>query len=87
MTIPSQLFSEINDCAYLFLREIAEPTEGSLRLLIEEASADPMSTSINIGETQIRDAHPVKMSGNSRLLRFAGDHISHIQFGMSRSRR
>jgi hypothetical protein len=67
MTIPSQLFSEINDCAYLFLREVAEPTQGSLRLLIEEASADPVSTSINVGETQIRDVHPVKISRNNRL--------------------
>src|ERR1700690_2890692 len=67
MILPAQLFSEINNCGYIFLREIAEPSEGRLRLLIEEAFAEPIPNSINVSGTQIADVHPVGASDFSRL--------------------
>jgi hypothetical protein len=37
---PNQTFSSLNQAKYLFLREISEPRENSLRLIVEEAMAN-----------------------------------------------
>lgn len=70
MNISLQLFGEINSCDYLFLRDITEPEGNSLRLLIEEASANPESASIEVAGTRISDLHRVESSEQSRLFEF-----------------
>jgi hypothetical protein len=67
MAILPEHFAEINSCEYLFLRDVTEPEEKRLRLLVEEASVSGMPTSIMIGGTEIKDVRPVLSTDASRL--------------------
>ena len=71
--IRAQLFADLNSCEYLFLREIGEPGENSLRLLIEEgiASADAVST--EVAGHVIADCHRVTSGDNAQLFEITWD--------------
>jgi hypothetical protein len=51
---------EIDDCRWIYLRELAEPEENSLRLVIEEAKAD--------GPPQDIDVLPGKIISGTRAI-------------------
>ena len=71
-TIPKQL-AELDTCASLFLREISEPRQNSLRLLIEEAQVMPEEVTIRFAGTEIGNCHPVRSTTNSRLFEIVWD--------------
>lgn len=67
------LIAEINDCQYLFLREISEPVDNALRLAVEEALASPETVSLDIAGTEIVGAHPVESNSDCRLFELLWD--------------
>ena len=67
----AQLFADLNSCAHLFLREIGEPRENCLRLLIEEGIVSPDTVSIEVGGSIITDCHKVTSGDNARLFEIA----------------
>jgi hypothetical protein len=71
-TIPKDL-AELDACASLYLREIAEPAQNSLRLLIVEAFAMPEEVTVRFAETQIANCHLVKPTVNSHLFEIVWD--------------
>lgn len=73
MTLPRELFAEVNSCQYLFLREIAEPVENRLRVVVEEASAQPEVVPIEIAGTIIEGGHPVRSNETSRTFEILWD--------------
>jgi hypothetical protein len=66
MTAPRELFAEINSCQYLFLREITEPSENTLRLVVEEARAQTEVVPVEIADTVIEGGHPIRSDETSR---------------------
>jgi hypothetical protein len=73
MTAVPKGFAEIDSCSGLFLREIAEPRENCLRLLLEEAFALPEEVTVRVGETEIIGCHPVRSTESSRLFEIIWD--------------
>jgi hypothetical protein len=67
MAILPELFDEINSCETLYLREITEPEENCLRLLIEEATSSSVPVPIKIGGTDLGRGFPVRSTCDSRL--------------------
>jgi hypothetical protein len=65
--MPPELAAEIDSCAYLFVRDLSEPGDNSLRLRIEEASPRPEAESRVIAGVEIKDAHRVESNDRSRL--------------------
>jgi hypothetical protein len=63
----SEIFAEINSCKYLFLRDLTEPEENSLRLLIEEASASGEPQPIKIAGTDLGNGVPISSTDDSRF--------------------
>jgi hypothetical protein len=43
MVVDSELFSALNSCEYLYLREISEPEDNTLSLTVEEAAGSALS--------------------------------------------
>jgi hypothetical protein len=70
--VPADL-TELDTCASLFLREISEPRQNSLRLLIEEAEVMPEELTIRFAGTEIGNGHPVRSTPNSRLFEIVWD--------------
>jgi len=66
MNVIAQLFQEIDSCEYLFLREIAEPHENKLRLMIEEAETGELS-SIKLPGLGISEGRPIRSTPRSKL--------------------
>lgn len=66
-------FAEIDSCYSLFLREISEPKENSLRLLLEEAFVLPEEVTIAVGGTEITGGHLIKSTTGSRLFEIVWD--------------
>jgi hypothetical protein len=62
-----ELAAEIDSCAYLFVRDLSEPGDNSLRLRIEEASPRPEAESRVIAGVEIKDAHRIESNDQSRL--------------------
>jgi hypothetical protein len=60
-------FVEIDSCETLFLRDIREPRERSLRLLIEAGSTNPEVTTLTIAGTTITGLHRVESNDQSPL--------------------
>ena len=56
----SDIGSRINACEYLYLRELSEPKELSLRVVIDEAKVEAAPTSINIGGIVLSDVRAIK---------------------------
>jgi hypothetical protein len=67
MDIPIDVISALNSCEYLYLREISEPADNRLRILIEEAGATPRLTSREIGGVEFSDLRAIESSDLSRL--------------------
>jgi hypothetical protein len=67
MPISRDLFVEIDSCKYLYLREISEPRDNEIRLVIEEASVGSERTSVKIGDTELTDLRPIQSTDQSRL--------------------
>jgi hypothetical protein len=67
MTIIPQSFEEIDSCQYLFLRDITEPRDNSLLLLIEEASASPESVTREVAGAKLTDLHSIESTDENRL--------------------
>jgi hypothetical protein len=67
-------FGEIDSCHSLFVREIAEPRENSLRLTVGEAFVLPGEVTVAIGGTEITGGHPIKSVEGSRLFEILWDH-------------
>jgi hypothetical protein len=73
MAILPEHFAEINSCEYLFLREISEPEENRLRLLLEEARASGIPTSMIVAGVEIKDCRSVLSTDTSRLFEINWD--------------
>lgn len=64
----SHFFAEINSCKYLYLREISEPTDNRLRLIVEEASAGEIEPGARVvAGVPFTDLRPIESSNNDRL--------------------
>jgi hypothetical protein len=73
MTVKPKGFAEIDSCSTLFLREIGEPQQNSLRLLIEEAFVLPGEVTVRVGGTEITGGRPIESTVNSRLFKVVWD--------------
>jgi len=71
-SVPKDL-AKLDACSSLFLREIGEPRQNCLRLLIEEAFVLPEEVTVTLGGTEITGAHPVRSTANSRLFEIIWD--------------
>lgn len=56
----SDIGSKINACEYLYLRDLSEPKELSLRVVIDETKAEVVPTNINIGSVVLSDLRAIK---------------------------
>jgi hypothetical protein len=70
--LPKDL-AELDTCSSLFLREIGEPKQNYLRLLIEEAFALPQEVTVKFGNSEITGCHPVEPTDRSRLFEIIWD--------------
>jgi hypothetical protein len=66
MTTLAELTQMIDSCYTIFVREISEPEENILRLVLQEAEKGPETASHNIGGTVIENLHPVEPTDRSR---------------------
>ena len=73
MEIPLSLLADLNSCDYLYFREISEPADNRLRLLIEEASAAPQLTSIEVASVEFSDLRAIESTDESRLFEITWD--------------
>lgn len=67
MTTIAELTQTIDSCYTLFVREISEPEENVLRLVLQEAEASPETVSHKIGGTVIKNLHRVEPTERSRM--------------------
>lgn len=67
MTTLAELTQMIDSCYTIFVREISEPEENVLRLVLQEADVSPETVSHNIGGTVIENLHPVEPTERSRI--------------------
>jgi hypothetical protein len=58
---------EIDDCKYLYLRELGEPEENTLRVVVEEAKAEGPPEDIEILGKIIRGTRPIESDDSCRL--------------------
>jgi hypothetical protein len=63
-----ELLSVLDSCSSLFLRDIGEPEENALRLVLHEGKTNPQSESLEIGGTRIDGLHRVYTGADSRLI-------------------
>ena len=70
--VPNEL-AELDACASLYLRNITEPAQNSLRLLIEEAFVMPEEVTVNFAGAEIANCHIVKPTADSRLFEIICD--------------
>lgn len=61
------LHSEIDSCKYLYLREVSEPHDNQLRVVVEEAGVDPSPQSRTVAGVEFAELHPIESSENGRL--------------------
>jgi hypothetical protein len=66
-------FAEIDSCHSLFLRELTEPSENSLRLLMEEAVVLEEEVTVEVCGVEIAGGRPVRSVGSSRLFEVIWD--------------
>jgi hypothetical protein len=67
VTTFEQLTAELDSCSYLFLRDLSERGDNSLRLLLEEGAPRPEAESLVIAGVEIKDLHRVQSNDQSRL--------------------
>jgi hypothetical protein len=70
--VPNEL-AELDACASLYLRNISEPAQNSLRLLIEEAFVMPEEVTAKFAEAELANCHIVKPTADSRLFEIIWD--------------
>jgi hypothetical protein len=63
-----ELMNVIDSCSSLFLRDIGEPEDNVLRLVLHEGKVSPQSESLEIGGTRIDGLHRVYTGADSRLI-------------------
>ena len=66
MTELAELTQIIDSCYTIFAREISEPEQNVLRLVLQEAEKSPEAVAQKIGGTVIEDLHPVEPTERSR---------------------
>ena len=66
MTEWSEIVKSLDSCHSLFLREIGEPQENVLRLLLVEAERSDEAESMQVGGATITDLHRVQATKRSR---------------------
>jgi hypothetical protein len=66
MTELTELTQMIDSCYTIFVREISEPEENMLRLVLQEAEISSETVSHQISGTVIENCHPVGPTGHSR---------------------
>ncbi|MGB8061512.1 MAG: hypothetical protein WCF26_06445 [Candidatus Sulfotelmatobacter sp.] len=71
-SVPKDL-AELDTCPSLYLREIGEPKQNCLRLLIEEALVMPEEVTVKFAGAEITNCHPVRSTTNSRLFEIVWD--------------
>lgn len=71
-SVPKDL-AELDTCPSLYLREIGEPKQNCLRLLIEEALVMPEEVTVKFAGAEISNCHIVKSSADSRLFEIIWD--------------
>jgi len=79
--ILAELFAELNSCRYLFLREITEPEENALKLLIEEGVASTEATPIDFAGVSMGEGYRVTTGEHTRLFEILWD--SYITYAVS----
>jgi len=67
MSTLSLLTDEIDSCEYLFLREISEPRDNRLRLLIEEAAVTGPPLTRKLPGLEMTGCREIKSTSTSRL--------------------
>jgi len=65
--------AELDTCSSLFLREIGEPKQNCLRLLLEEAFVLTEEVTVKFGASEITGGHPVQSTEHSRLFEIVWD--------------
>jgi hypothetical protein len=72
--VNSLLQSEIDSCKYLYLREMGEPRDNQLRVVVEEAGTDPSPESRTIAGVAFTELHAIESNENSRLFEIIWEH-------------
>src|SRR5688572_22970582 len=70
-TLP--LSVDIESCRYLFLRQIAEPADNRLHVVVEEAKIGPEISAVRVGEVEITDCRPVESTADCQLFEIDWD--------------
>jgi hypothetical protein len=68
------LHAEIDSCKYLYLREVGEPRDNQLRVVVEEAGTNPAPESRTITGVTFSELHAIESTENSRLFEVIWDH-------------
>ena len=66
--------SEIDSCKYLYLRQLGEPQDNQLRVVVEEADASPFPESREVAGSKFSEVCPIESTGNSRLFEVVWEH-------------
>ena len=70
---PASLAVQIDSCDYLCLREISEPTDNCLRMVIEEAGVVGEEVTMEIAGVTFTKLHPIKSTKGSRRFEMIWD--------------
>ncbi len=66
MFVLSQIFGDLDSCRYLFMREISEPGDNQLRLLVEEARATEEVRTAQVCGVEL-SGHPIESTEECQL--------------------
>jgi hypothetical protein len=75
------VIDQLDKCKYLFLREIREPEENSLLLIIDEARAIDTLEDLKIGDVTIRDTRRVEYDASCRRFELIWD--SYVSYSVT----
>jgi hypothetical protein len=76
-----ELADAIDSCHSLFLREICEPEENTLRLVVQETFVNPKAEARAVGGTTIEDCHRIESTAASRLFELGWN--QYIAYGVT----
>ena len=62
-----QYFDEINGCKYIYLSNLEEPQDNSLRLVVEEAITETSSVVINVGGIEMAGSRGISVIEDSQV--------------------
>jgi hypothetical protein len=68
------LHAEIDSCKYLYLREVGEPRDNQLRVVVEEAGTGPFPESRTVAGVAFTELHAIESNENSRLFEIIWEH-------------